>query len=68
MTGIPTEDIAIIENTATARDEFGYAWGGGDTIINKKHLEALRSGKCIALYDGEYVTFLSLKKPKSVGS
>jgi len=62
--GIPAESIAIIENTKKARDEFGYAWGGGDTIINEKHLSALKNGKCIALFDGEYVTFLSLN-PKS---
>lgn len=60
MTGIPKEEITIIENTETARDEHGYACGGGDTVLNKEHIEALEMGKCVALFDGEYVTFLSL--------
>ena len=62
--GVPTEEIAIIENTKIARDGFGYAWGGGDTMIEEKHLVALKDGKCVALFDGEYVTFLSLKTAK----
>jgi len=60
--GIPEKEIAIIDNTDHARNKHGYAWGGGDTVLSKEHIDALEKGKCVALFDGEYVTFLTLYK------
>ena len=56
--------LAIIENTKEAREEFGYAWGYGDMIITPEQLEALRHGKVLAIFDGEYVHFISLEAPQ----
>lgn len=57
-------DIAIIENTTAARDEHGRAWGAGDVVLSREHMRALRQGKALALFDGEYMTFLSTREPK----
>lgn len=64
MKRIPEKEDAIIENTEIARDEFGHAWGSGNVILKKEQFKALKNGKCVALFDGEYVTFLTLSKIK----
>lgn len=36
--------------------------GGCDTEINQEHIEALREGKLIAWFDGEYTHTIKLKE------
>lgn len=52
--------LQIIENTEEARDEFGHAWGSEDVFITRGDIGALLEGKVLAMFDGEYVTFVSL--------
>lgn len=59
----PNNGLTIIENTQKARKEHGYAWGGEDVILSPQYMQALQDGKCVAFYDGEYVTFLSTQEP-----
>lgn len=51
--------VSIIENTKQARKDHGYAWGCGNLELSTEHIKALESGKCIAYFDGEYVTFIT---------
>lgn len=36
--------------------------GSEDVILSPQHMQALQDGKCVAFYDGEYVTFLSTQE------
>ncbi len=58
--------IEIIENTTEARKDYGYRYGGMDLELTAEHLAALRAGKCLATNDGEYSTFITLKKKEKI--
>ena len=58
---VQKENLVIIENTKEAKGAFGRAYECGDAFITSEQLEAVRQGKVLALYDGEYVTFISLE-------
>ena len=51
-------NIKIIENTDKAKQEYGYMWGADTFVLTKEMLKALLDGKYIAVYNGEYVTFI----------
>ena len=55
-------DFKIIENTKEARKEYGEMYGANEIALTNKEIKALCEGKCIATNDGEYVTFLTLKR------
>jgi hypothetical protein len=56
-------EIYIIDNTKSAQDEFGHAWGSGHILIGEEAIDALLAGKQIAFCDGEYVNFISMSEP-----
>ncbi len=60
------EIIAIIDDTFDPEETthpFGKRWGGELFRLSQTHLDALQSGKCLALdVMGEYVTFIALEK------
>jgi len=62
------ETIAIVEHTfdpAETELPFGKRWGGELFRLSSEHLEALQSGKTLALdVMSEYVTFIALEKDK----
>lgn len=53
---------AIIEDTKEARDKFGHAHGSHDLVLTDEEREAIENGKVVAMYGGEYVTFV--RKPR----
>jgi hypothetical protein len=54
----------IIENTKEEKQEYekksNGCHGSGTINITKEELKALQDGKCIALNDDEYSTFITL--------
>lgn len=49
------------EETAFSKE----GWGHGFELITKEELEEVMSGKkAIALFDGEYTTWIATKKPE----
>ncbi|MFT8889467.1 MAG: hypothetical protein ABF904_11700 [Ethanoligenens sp.] len=54
----------IIDNTKKAQEAFGYAWGASHVTLSSADVEALKAGKQLAIYDGEYVQFLSTHEPR----
>lgn len=63
------EYIAIVEGTFEPEETelpFGKRWGGELFRLSAEHLEALQSGKTLALdVMSEYVTFIALEKPNN---
>lgn len=55
--------IAIVENTEEAMKEHGTAWGCSHILFTQEHINALLKGKQVALYDGEYMTYISMSEP-----
>lgn len=57
-------DFEIIENTVEARETYSSAHGSeydsGEFRITESMILALRSGKCIAINDGEGSTFITM--------
>ena len=53
--------VEIIENSEEARDGHGRMWGSEDVELTSEHLAALVVGKCLAVSDGEYVSFITFK-------
>lgn len=53
-------DIATLDATMEAADEFGHGFGSELMGLKPEHIEALQSGKMLAWSDGEYVTFVTL--------
>lgn len=39
-------------------------WGHSLELITKKQLEEVINGKAIALFDGEYTTWIAIEEPK----
>jgi len=56
---------SIIDNINKAKNDFGKACGWDDIILSKEHVDALNNGKCIAVYDGEYVNFISFGEKRT---
>ena len=63
------EPVEAIENTNKARDDFGRAYGAEDFMITSEQIDALKSGKAIALdiMWGEYSAFVSTSGPTDAG-
>ena len=61
-----TSDFKIIENSEEARRDFGYNCGVDYFTITKADIEALMSGKCLAVEEngGEYSAFIILEGNK----
>lgn len=53
-----------IEATQRARKEFGYGYGANLIEITEENIKALREGKHLAFFDGEYSHFIRLKNEK----
>lgn len=62
------EHISIVAGTFDPEETelpFGKRWGGQLFRLSPEHLEALQSGKTLALdVMNEYVTFIALENPK----
>lgn len=57
------EILPNLEKEETEFKEFG--WGHGFELITKEQLEEVMTGeKAIALFDGEYTTWVATEKPK----
>lgn len=60
--------LEIINNNEKERDDFRQrhdSCGSTEFVITKEQLFRLLEGKCIAMSDGEYCNFLSLKEGDS---
>lgn len=54
--------VSIIDNSDKAMDAHGHNCGSEVVELTEKHMQALNVGKCIAIDDGEYVTFLVMAR------
>ena len=55
----------IIENTEEEKQEYcRHTYGGGEIVLSQEELKALSEGKCLAIDDDEYATFVTLSKAK----
>lgn len=61
-----TTDLAskvhIVENSDSAKEDFDtsvHSSAATNLTITKADIDALLSGKCLAIYDGEYTTYLT---------
>jgi hypothetical protein len=50
------------DNEETIQKFHDKGWGANDCYITSKDIEALRQGKCIGHFDGEYTHVLKLAK------
>jgi hypothetical protein len=58
-------DIKILENEIDEKRFMEKGWGsGGERILNNKHIKALKKGKKLGFFDGEYTTIVSYEKEK----
>lgn len=58
------QKLKVIENNESSQDEFNSevdTCGTSKVELSQEQLNSLQNGKCIALFDGEYTTFLTLK-------
>ena len=55
------DNVKIIENTEQAKKEYGYMLGEDNFYLTIEMIEALLNGKCLAVDNGEYVTFIELE-------
>ena len=51
-------DLDIIENTKDGEKNYTFGFGSTYSVITEDQIESLKSGKCIAFYDGEYSHFI----------
>ncbi|EAZ97639.1 hypothetical protein [Marinobacter sp. ELB17] len=61
------ETVEILENSDEAVKAFTKhldTHGNTKVELTPAHIEALQKGKCIAVYDGEFSTFLTAKVPE----
>lgn len=56
----------IIENTKEAKAVFGYGHGWDEYVLTRGDIGALLEGKCLAINDGEYTTFIYLRPEEVV--
>jgi len=52
--------VAVIDATEEAMREHGTGYGAEVINLSAEHIRLLSEGKCLALFDGEYVNFLVL--------
>lgn len=58
------EKVEVIENSSDAVIAFTKplnTHGNTKLELTPSHLEALQQGKCIAIYDGEFSTFITVQ-------
>lgn len=59
--------LEIKENNKVEEAKFSsIGWCHGFEIITKEQLEEVMQGKAIAIFDGEYTTWIALKEPEKV--
>ena len=59
--------LEIKENNKVEESKFAsIGWGHDFELITKEQLEEVMRGKAIALFDGEYTTWIALKEPEKV--
>jgi len=54
----PNDNIAVLDLTDEAIDEYGHLSGSDFVRLQKEHMDALNAGKVLAWNDGEYSTFV----------
>ena len=60
--------LVIRENTEKEENYFKKkGWGHGFEKIRRKELEQVLEGKAIAIFNGEYTTWIAMNKPKKEG-
>lgn len=58
------EKIKIIKNKDSSKEKFSNkvgSYGDNHATFSKEEIDALLGGKCVAIYDGEYTTFITFK-------
>ena len=54
-------DIKILKNEIDEKRFINKGWGNNERVLTDEHIKALKEGKKIGFYDGEYTTIVSYK-------
>lgn len=54
-------ELKVISRSEKSLDKYGWNYGGMVILLTKKQLDSIIKGKVVALNDGEYSTFISVR-------